>query len=133
MSEETTKNGRRGEEGKENDPGPNAGHPEVPENGRPRSLDIAAAGVRTSVDFAKLMSAIMSDTIEGRVTPSVANAACNAGGKLLKVVDLQMKYGTKSSGNQKVLDLCQSEETKNGSRIQELRRQLAEAEAEEAK
>jgi hypothetical protein len=36
----------------------------------------------------------MSDVIEGLVTPGVANAAVNAGGKLLKMVDMQIKYGT---------------------------------------
>lgn len=35
----------------------------------------------------------MSDVIEGSVTPQVANAAVNAGGKLLKVVDMQLRYG----------------------------------------
>jgi len=40
----------------------------------------------------------MSDVIEGRVTPSIANATCNAGGKLLKVVEMQIKYATTSSG-----------------------------------
>lgn len=65
----------------------------------PRSLKIAAKGVRTGQDFAALMSALMSDLIEGRLTPNVGNAACNAGGKLLKVVELQYKYGTQN-GNQ---------------------------------
>lgn len=45
------------------------------------------------------MSALMSDIIAGRVTPAVGNAACNAGGKLLKVVEMQYKFGTQS-GNQ---------------------------------
>lgn len=45
------------------------------------------------------MSALMSDIISGRVTPAVGNAACNAGGKLLKVVEMQYKFGTQS-GNQ---------------------------------
>ncbi len=40
------------------------------------------------------MSSLMSDLIDGRVTPQVGNATCNAGGKLLKVVDMQYKYGT---------------------------------------
>jgi hypothetical protein len=39
------------------------------------------------------MSALMSDVIDGRVTPAVANSAVNAGGKLLKVVEMQHKYG----------------------------------------
>ena len=49
----------------------------------------------------------MSDVIEGRVTPSVGNAACNAGGKLLKVVELQYKYGTQNgSQSQRTLMLA---------------------------
>lgn len=39
------------------------------------------------------MSAQMSDLIEGRMDPSVGNAVCNTGGKLLKVVEMQFKYG----------------------------------------
>lgn len=40
-----------------------------------------------------MMSALMSDIIEGAVSPQVGNATVNAGGKLLKVVELQLKYG----------------------------------------
>jgi hypothetical protein len=40
------------------------------------------------------MSALMSDLIEGNVAPQVGNAACNAGGKMLKAVEMQYKYGT---------------------------------------
>lgn len=40
------------------------------------------------------MSALMSDLIEGSVTPGVGNAAVNAGGKLLKVAELQLQYGS---------------------------------------
>lgn len=68
-------------------------------NGKPpRSLTAAERGIKTGRDFANLMSALMSDLIEGRVTPAVGNATCNAGGKLLKVVELQYKYGTKGVG-----------------------------------
>lgn len=62
----------------------------------PRSASISAAGVKTGEQFAGLMSALMSDVIEGRLTPSVSNAAVNAGGKLLKVVEMQYKYGSTS-------------------------------------
>lgn len=62
----------------------------------PRSLAIASKGVKTGDDFAGLMSALMSDLIEGRVTPQMGNATCNAGGKLLKVVEMQYKYATNS-------------------------------------
>ena len=71
----------------------------------PRSLAIAAKGIRTSRDFANMMSALMSDIIDGRVSPEVGNATCNAGGKLLKVVEMQHKYGTKGAGADKLLQL----------------------------
>jgi len=37
----------------------------------------------------------MSDVISGAVTASVTNAACNAGGKMLKMVELEYKYATR--------------------------------------
>ena len=46
-----------------------------------------------------MMSALMSDLIEGKITPGVGNAPVNAGGKLLKMVELQMKYGQNGSGS----------------------------------
>jgi len=55
-----------------------------------------------------MMAGLMSDVIEGKVTPGVANASCNAGGKLLKVVELQMKYGTaKPDGQTRTLNLLE--------------------------
>lgn len=65
-------------------------------NGEPHSLPISERGVRTGSDLAGLMSALMGDIIAGRITPSVGNAVCNASGKLLKVVEMQYKYGTQS-------------------------------------
>lgn len=64
------------------------------------SLGIAEKGIVTGHDFAGFMSALMSDLVGGRVSPMVGNAACNAGGKLLKVVEMQMKYGTASATQQ---------------------------------
>lgn len=56
-----------------------------------------------------MMSALMSDVIEGAVTPQVANATVNAGGKLLKVVELQLKYGSQTgAGVNKTLNLIPS-------------------------
>lgn len=52
------------------------------------------------------MSALMSDLIEGAITPSVGNATCNAGGKLLKIVEMSYKHGTQDPrNNMKVLQL----------------------------
>lgn len=73
--------------------------------GSPRSARVAAKGIRTGHDFANLMSALMSDLIDGRVAPNIGNATCNAGGKLLKVVEMQIKYGVAGPGQQKVLTL----------------------------
>ena len=82
----------------------------------PRSLVIAQRGIKTGNDFAQLMSCLMSDIIEGRVTPNVGNATCNAGGKLLKVVEMQYKYGTQGKGQEKILTLAVSEEPTEGGR-----------------
>lgn len=49
--------------------------------------------VRTATDFAGLMTNLMADLIEGKVSPQIGNAVCNAGGKLLKIVDMQHRYG----------------------------------------
>lgn len=59
----------------------------------PRCLKIAKQGIVTGKDFAGFMSSLMCDLVEGRVSPVVGNAASNAGGKLLKVVEMQHKYG----------------------------------------
>lgn len=60
----------------------------------PRCLEITQKGIRTSGEFAQMMAAMMSDLVEGTITPQVGNAVTNAGGKLLKVVEMQMQYGT---------------------------------------
>lgn len=75
----------------------------------PKSLRYAQRGVKTSTDFAALMSALMSDLIDGSVPPNVGNATCNAGGKLLRIVELQYKYGTTNTdGKSKTLILTVS-------------------------
>jgi hypothetical protein len=71
-----------------------------------KCLIIAHRGITTGHDFANFMSALMSDLISGAVAPMIGNAACNAGGKLLKIVELQMKHGTPNTAGQKVLNLA---------------------------
>lgn len=61
-----------------------------------RSLAFARKGIKTGEDFANTMSALMSDLLEGNITPQVGNAVVNAGGKLLKVVELQYKYAARA-------------------------------------
>lgn len=71
----------------------------------PQSLAIANTGVKTGTDFANLMSSLMSDLISGKVTPQIGNAVCNAGGKLLKIVEMKHKYGSATAGEVQQPDL----------------------------
>lgn len=61
----------------------------------PKVVAITARGISTSRDFAQLMSALISDIAEQRIPAREANAICNAGGRLLKIVELQLKFGGK--------------------------------------
>lgn len=72
-----------------------------------RSAAITRRGINTGADLVAVFSALIGDVIEGRITPNVANAACNVSGKLLKTVELQHKYGVKRSGvTSRVLELA---------------------------
>jgi len=64
-------------------------------------------GVRSGEDFAGLMSAIMIDVVSGNLAPQLANATCNAGGRLLRVFELAHKYGKQKDlhGKPMVLEL----------------------------
>jgi hypothetical protein len=58
-----------------------------------KSIALAERGIHTGSEFASVMAALLTDTIAGRINPQVSNAVCNISGKLLKVVELQYKYG----------------------------------------
>ena len=75
----------------------------------PRSLALFEKGITTGHDFAAGMSALMSDVISGSVTPQIANAVCNAGGKLLKVVEMSHRWGKRDlkTGGDQVLKLSE--------------------------
>jgi len=95
------------EQGQEN---AQANTPTATGGGVPRSLAVAQKGIRTGNNFADFMSCLMTDLIDGSITPSVGNAACNAGGKLLKVVEMQYKFGSTAPGSaQRVLNLTGGE------------------------
>lgn len=64
------------------------------ETKRPQCAEIAARGVKTSGDFCQMMSALMSDLVDGAITPAVGNAVVNAGGKMLKAAELTLQYGS---------------------------------------
>ena len=76
------------------------------ERSKPRSLAVSERGIRSGAQFADFMSCLISDIVARRLTPEVGNAACNAGSKLLKVVEMQYKYGMAANGESQVLTLA---------------------------
>jgi hypothetical protein len=54
------------------------------------------------------MSSLISDVIEGTLTPGVGNVVCNAGGKLLKNAELEVKYGTVNPDKSRTLTFIHS-------------------------
>lgn len=56
------------------------------------------------------MGAIISDVIQGKIPPRVANAAVNAGGKMLRVVEMQLRHRPATMGDcQKSIPLMTSD------------------------
>lgn len=53
-----------------------------------------------------MMTALMADTVTGRVQPQTANATCNVAGKIIRMVEMQHKYGRAVEGsNERLLAL----------------------------
>ena len=59
----------------------------------PKSLASAECGIRTTRDFAAVLTASLADILAQPVTVAMANAACNTSGKLLKVADMARRDG----------------------------------------
>ena len=66
---------------------------ELQQRKEPRLANILSSEIRTAPQFARAMSALMSDLVDETISPKIANAVCNAGGKLLKVVEMNYRYG----------------------------------------
>lgn len=80
----------------------------IAKNGRhAQSVQIAATGIASGRQCAAFLSALIGDVMVGRVTHGQANAATNAVGKLLKVVEMQYRYGTNGDGGSRELQLTQ--------------------------
>lgn len=65
----------------------------------PTSAKLADGGIVTGADFSRVMAALLADTIAGRIEPQRANASCNVAGKLIRMVELQHKYGRQVDGS----------------------------------
>lgn len=57
------------------------------------SLPIAQRGIKTGFDTLDILNATITDVLEENISTSAANVVINATGKMLHVVELQMKYG----------------------------------------
>jgi hypothetical protein len=92
----------------------------------PRSIGIASRGIRTSRDAANFLSALVSDVASETMKPKVASVCVNGIGKLLKVVEMQQKYGT-PDGQGHVLELADPDVgvDNKSKRRAELERELA--------
>jgi hypothetical protein len=58
-----------------------------------RSLAIARGGLKSGFDTINMLTATITDVLEEQITTNQANVVVNAIGKVLKVVELQQKYG----------------------------------------
>lgn len=77
----------------------------------PRCVEIAEKGITNSQQTIRYLSALVADASAGRVTTGLVHGACNAVGKILRVVELESRYGTaKGSGQEKVLQFITSEQ-----------------------
>ena len=76
---------------------------------RSRSAEVARSGIKTSEDMKSLMSNLIPDILDGDVSIAAANATCNAAGKMIKMVELELRYGkeaqsqTRTTNNLKLL------------------------------
>lgn len=69
------------------------------------SVQLARRGVSSSEDFRNLMVGMMTDVIQGKITPNVVNAACNAGRGLLKMVEMEYRASMPRGGGGKTLPI----------------------------
>lgn len=59
---------------------------------------IAEAGIRNSQQTIAYLSALIADASSGRVTTGLVHGTCNAIGKMLRVVEMEVRYGTTNGG-----------------------------------
>lgn len=66
----------------------------------PTAATLADNGIQTGADFSRVMAALLADVVGGRIEPNRANAACNVAGKLIRMVEMQHKYGKQVQGSE---------------------------------
>ena len=77
---------------------------------QPKCMAIAEAGIRNSQDTIRYLSALVADGSAGRVTTGLMHGTCNAIGKLLRVAEMEARFGTSiGSGPEKVMNFIRVE------------------------
>ena len=59
-----------------------------------RSGAVAKEGLNTTDDIGRMMMAVIEDVVSGNMSDGTGNVVVNAAGKLMKSVELRMKYGS---------------------------------------
>ena len=72
------------------------GHDDAEDQVIHNCLAVSERGIRTAQDFAPFMSAMMGDVIAGRLSAGKASAATRSGCALLKVIEMQYRYGSEA-------------------------------------
>jgi len=78
----------------------------------PHSMALAHGGVKTTENYRDVMASLMADILAGRVSPQVANAVCNVGKCLVRVVDMEYKYAGLSNQHRNILPMALHREKK---------------------
>ena len=85
-------------------------NPKSVENQQSRSVILAQNEIRTTRDYGKLMAALITDVIQEKISPTILFAAVSAGRQMVRVAELNLKYGNPKSqvpepNNEKSLNL----------------------------
>lgn len=71
---------------------------QVEQQASPKCAAIAEAGITNSQQTIAYLSALIADASSGRVTTGLVHGTCNAIGKMLRVVEMEVRYGTVNGG-----------------------------------
>jgi hypothetical protein len=65
---------------------------------KPRSLEIAQAGLHTTINMLSLLTATIADALEETITTDQARVVIGAANTTVRIVELQYKYGKPRPG-----------------------------------
>jgi len=74
-----------------------AGNAVVEKKPRLDTIAFAEHATEGTRQFTKFLGCIMRDVVSGELNSPAANAVCNAAGKILKLAEMQHRYGARKS------------------------------------